>query len=216
MLHNTVEIYGRAVTFDIHRVCDRPPLYSAHYDGVWPLTRDLDGQEGQKLVLKTYALRARVTSSITHYEQARVSVGARTSTFSLQDSRDSRASWVYFDLKSVELAIRIADDSSARCISPNDALVQHPDVRSQFHKVSTYLLCRASGFFTMVYSCPPFTCFTLADADRFSWSDVQAGALFQRLAWAVCDHGWDARLKKRSKSSTANVPRTPLSRRPWA
>lgn len=68
VLHNTVEIYGRAVTFDIYRVCDRPPLYSAHYDGVWPLTRDLDGQEGQKLVLKTYALHARVTSSITLYE----------------------------------------------------------------------------------------------------------------------------------------------------
>ncbi|KAK3822899.1 MAG: hypothetical protein J3Q66DRAFT_279251 [Benniella sp.] len=93
VIANTVEVYGRKKTVDIHREPfaflgpHLPPSIKTPYKKVWPVT--MPTNEGMKLVIGTKSFDALITSSLRLDREKEPSIGTSTPSFALMDPADT-------------------------------------------------------------------------------------------------------------------------------
>lgn len=171
VLVNTVEIYNRQRTLDVHRetfvnkkgmatLSSLPPIDTKYYNTWVTIMGDTDGS---KLVVGTKTLNALITSSLRIDSVHQASIGGVISHFDLDDSTALTTS-VFLDNESIEKANILASNPNASKINRFDLRYQLRQLRSKFQYPSTYLLCRASSIFANDLRSQPYTIFTLYEA----------------------------------------------------
>jgi hypothetical protein len=129
VIANTVEVYGRQKTVDIHRepfvvqkghpvTTSLPPPIKTRYEKVWPVT--LPTIDGKRLVIGTNSFDALITSSLRLDTRMDPSIGASTPSFSLNDSAQSLDTKIFLDKQQLELGLKIAKDKDAWSVSDSD------------------------------------------------------------------------------------------------
>ncbi|KAF8953951.1 hypothetical protein BGZ46_003103 [Entomortierella lignicola] len=124
VLLNTVEIYCRDRTLDIHREplfvkkgdavkASLPKAIGYKYNYIWPVS--INFPEGPRLTIGTKACNFLVTSSIRLDNQGnqRSSLGGFTSSFKLFDDQSCSATRIFLDKESVQKALILASDDNA-------------------------------------------------------------------------------------------------------
>ncbi|KAG0166980.1 hypothetical protein DFQ29_000698, partial [Apophysomyces sp. BC1021] len=128
VMANTIEMYGRKKSVDLHREpfgklkdialpTSLPPPIQTRYTNVWPLT--LPTRDGPKLVIGTLSGNALVTSA-TRLDQVELSylniimeppsVGAITASIDLSQTKDSLATSIFLDKESITKALSLAEN----------------------------------------------------------------------------------------------------------
>ncbi|CAO3633153.1 unnamed protein product [Cunninghamella echinulata] len=191
---NTVEVYGRTKTVDIHResfgsqkgcsIASSLPPSKTRYPNVWPTT--LINSDGSKLVIGTQTFNALITSSLRVDTKMDPSLSAKTLSFVLNNKHSSLATHIFLDKNSIEMAGKLALSDTTTCINPHHLFYQLRQLRTHFHHASTYYLCRASSSITSGHIFQPYTVFTLADFDCGKDSQGRiASELFRLIALQV-------------------------------
>ncbi|CEP07083.1 hypothetical protein [Parasitella parasitica] len=91
-------------------------------------------------------------------------------------------------------------DSYQRLLYPFDQYSQLRQLRSKFHRLSTYLCCRSSSEFTNDIRARPLTIWTLADHDHHGSGDSDgrlASCLFRSIVSSVWGKGDQAAIDVR-------------------
>ncbi|KAI9306974.1 hypothetical protein BJ944DRAFT_144408, partial [Cunninghamella echinulata] len=191
---NTIEVYGRKNTVDIHRegfgtekgfsISSSLPPSKTRYPNIWPTT--ITNNDGAKLVIGTKTFNALITSSLRIDTKMEPSIGAKTLSFVLNNDQLSLATRIFLDKNSIEMAIKLALSETTTCINSYHLFYQLRQLRTHFHHASTYYLCRASSSITSDHISQPYTVFTLADFDCGKDSQGKiASELFQLIALQV-------------------------------
>lgn len=92
----------------------------------------------------------------------------------------------------------LAEDDSTTSIDVGNYFYQLRQLRSKFHCLSTYTLCRSSSTFAYDISYRPYTIWTLCDYDSSQQTDSQyqlLSQLFQTIATSVINNGILAQIK---------------------
>lgn len=194
ILINTVEIYGRQRSLDVHRerfinkkgksASSSLPPVATKYHYTWASV--VNDKEGEKLVVGTKTLNALVTSSLRIDSVHEASVGGLISHFELDKSAALTAS-IFLDSDSIKKANSLASNQDTNKIDRFDLRYQLRQLRSKFHYPSTYLLCRASSVFANDLRSQPYSIYTLyeaPDTGRESTARI-ASKLFLTIAETV-------------------------------
>jgi hypothetical protein len=206
---------GRTQSVDAHRVAfglkkgvpvkTSLPTTNTRYLKVLPTT--VNDQDGAKLVIGTRSFNALATSSLgidpNMHSRSTPSIGSTTCSFMLISPEDTKATKIYLDDISVKKALSLLSrDDAVNCIEPSDILYQIRQVRSKFHRKSTYFLCRAAACLTSNHDNRPYTIFTLCDYDSGDYSDAKIGSkLFRTIALQVVRNE-ETELKKSGKKAS--------------
>ncbi|KAG2196389.1 hypothetical protein INT47_012893 [Mucor saturninus] len=184
VLVNTVEIYGRQRSLDVHRekfvnkkgksASSSLPPVTTKYHYTWATT--MKDNEGDKLVVGTKTLNALITSSlrIDSIHEASDESAALTAT-------------IFLDIDSIKKASILASNQNANKVDQFNMQYQLRQLRSKFHYPSTYLLCRASSIFANDLRSQPYSIFILyeaPDTGRESAAKI-ASKLFLNIAETV-------------------------------
>ncbi|KAF9430532.1 hypothetical protein BGZ94_006327 [Podila epigama] len=156
VIANTVEVYGRQTTVDLHRepigtikgqpvTTSLPPSINKPYRKVWPCT--VQAIDGKRLVIGTKSFDALITSSLRLDSKLEPCLGASTPTFVLEDKSSSLATKILLDKESLQAGLKMAKDATTCSISSSDLLYQLRQLKTKFFDASTFYLCRASSFF---------------------------------------------------------------------
>lgn len=161
ILINTIEIYGRTKTVDIHREMNSGessmPPDNLQYPNVYPTK--LRTNEGPKLVIGMQTCNGLVTSRLRLDIHDSPKVGPVSSPFDVDCETK-----IYVDEWSMKKASSL-NDPKTRSIEPFHYIYQARQIRSHFSNPTSYFLCRASSFLTHNFDCQPFTVFTLANSE---------------------------------------------------
>ncbi|KAI9007896.1 hypothetical protein CLU79DRAFT_840369 [Phycomyces nitens] len=121
ILVNTVEVYSRTKSVDIHResfgkVKDgvivtslSPTTFKTLYPGVWPVTLQKFG--GMKLIIRTRTSNVLATSSIQLDTKEDLLVGFINLGFQLTTVKDSMATKIFVDQKCIDTSIAMASNA---------------------------------------------------------------------------------------------------------
>ena len=90
-------------------------------------------------MLGTHSCNALITSSIRLDVKGRVSVGGVTSSFRPQNDKESLATRIFLDQKSISAGLKIAQNEHATYVSSKLKTEQDCPLRSEFDDGSTYL-----------------------------------------------------------------------------
>ncbi|KAK4514121.1 uncharacterized protein ATC70_006129 [Mucor velutinosus] len=195
VLVNTVEIYGRQRSLDVHRESfvnkkgksassSLPPVTTKYY---YTWATIMNDNEGDKLVVGTKTLNALITSSLRIDSIHEASVGGGIiSHFELDESAALTAS-IFLDSDSIKKASSLASNQNVNKVDRFDLRYQLRQLRSKFQYPSTYLLCRASSIFANDLRSQPYSIFTLyeaPDTGRESAAKI-ASKLFLKIAETV-------------------------------
>ncbi|KAI7902420.1 uncharacterized protein BX663DRAFT_486728 [Cokeromyces recurvatus] len=198
---NTIEVYGRKKSVDIHREPFRnkkhnaiptslPPPCKTSYSDVYPTT--LNSKDGPTLVIGTQTFNALVTPSIRLDQMTKPSVGGVTTSFQLIGV-DPLLTNIYLDKDSVEKAKSLAETINATPVSNINIMNQLQQLSTKFDEPSSYYLCRASGPITKSCQCYPYLIYTLYDFDR---GRNPGSNIFANIGTSVLKNGDKASLKK--------------------
>ncbi|KAI7894979.1 uncharacterized protein EV154DRAFT_477757 [Mucor mucedo] len=183
LLLNCIESYGRSKTVDAHHErrigtamnTSSFPKKQPNYGWINIITTHEDG--ATKLKIGTTVSNLLVTSSI------RIDKNSITKNI-------------------VELGPTtrkvLAKDDSTTSIDVGNYFYQLRQLRSKFHCLSTYTLCRSSSTFAYDISYRPYTIWTLCDYDSSQQTDSQSqllSQLFQTIATSVINNGILAQIK---------------------
>jgi hypothetical protein len=222
---NCVEVYGRTKSVDHHRepfglikgVPTRTslPEEDTRYPNVLPLT--VNDVDGAKLVIGTQTFNALVTSSLRIDANANPIIGATTCSFMLPNKEDSKTTKIYLDGESLKKALSlISKEENTNFIEPYHLLYQLRQIRSKFHRRSTYFLCRASGGITKNHTYQPYTIFTVCDYDRGEDSDGKmASKLFRSIALKALKDSEPKLERQIVENTNANVKKMVKSASYW-
>lgn len=122
-----------------------------------------------------------------------VELGPNTDNFFPKDNAS-----IYLDEESIKLAMIIIKNKATTSINSWNYIAQLRQVRSKFHCLSTYTLCRSFSSISTDITFQPYTIWTLYYYDSNQSLDSQSQKLslmFQRLALAVITDGAAARLE---------------------
>ncbi|KAG2219464.1 hypothetical protein INT45_008112 [Circinella minor] len=110
-------------------------------------------------------------------------IGSNTSNFTATE--DAK---IYLNMESLILGKALAEDEAAFSIDVGSYFYQLRQLRSKFHCLSTYTLCRSSSTFAYDISFRPYTIWTFCDYDSAQQVDSQSQLLsrfFQTVATSV-------------------------------
>ncbi|KAI8136955.1 hypothetical protein BJV82DRAFT_526121, partial [Fennellomyces sp. T-0311] len=204
LMVNTIEVYGRTKSVDPHceafgklkntiRDTSLPPPIPTFHSNVWPTA--IHSRDGKKLVVGTLVSNGLVTSSMRLDKKLAPSVGAVTTHFSLNSLEDSLATQIFLDQESLSAAMKMIDNTSVSRVSViGIATNQIRQLRSLYHELSTYTLCRASGALVKNHTCQPYTLFMLS---KFDSSRTPYAKIFSTIAREVLVNGNNAKLLKK-------------------
>lgn len=208
VLLNCVEGYRRTSSVDAHRerfasIKGYTPQHSlpppsSRYANVWPCT--IADNDGQKLVIGTQTANLLVTSSIRTDTKMLPSVwwgGGTTYSFALPEKTGPASTCIYLNVQSLEKASMLAKDENTVQLETFHIFNQLRQLRSKYHRLSTYLLCRAPSCFAIAHSRQPYTVYTIGDSDS-SDDDTDykmASRLFKQVASQVLLKSHDAQLE---------------------
>lgn len=151
----------------------------------------MNDEDGTKLVIGTKTFNALVTSSLridpNVHSHSTPSIGSITCSFMLISLEYSKATKIYLDDTSVKKALALS--SRKECVNyiePSGLLFQIRQVRSKFHRKSTYYLCRVASCIKTNHDHRPYTIFTLCDYNSGDYSDGKIGSkLVRKIALEV-------------------------------
>lgn len=202
LMLNTVEVYGRTKPVDIfcepfgklkgsvQRTSIPPTAINTRYHGLWPTT--LNTLEGAKLVIGTLSSNVLVTSSMRLDIVDKPSLGGITNNFTLSCNKESQQCRIFVDHNMIEQAMTFIDKPDVHRLSDTMILSQIRAIRSKFHTIDAYILCRATGPLTLSHLHQPCSLFTLSESKR-----IPAAEIFRLIATSVIKHGENARLSKK-------------------
>jgi hypothetical protein len=147
VIANTVEVYGRQKTVDIHHesfvdqkgqpaTTSLPPSIKMPYKKVWPAT--VSTIDGKRLIIGTKSFDALITSSLQLDRVVEPSIGASTPSFVLSDTSSSLATKNFLDAEHLEIGLKMAKNKDTWSISSCDLLYQLQQVKTKFFDVSTF------------------------------------------------------------------------------
>ncbi|KAI8640913.1 hypothetical protein BD408DRAFT_389773 [Parasitella parasitica] len=207
LLVNCAEVYSRYPTLDAHHEQTKIkrnqslnttlPHPTTKYPNVELFIVEKDNSH--KLELGTKTMNVLITSSIRIDKNQPPAVGpSSTNGFSVSKDtiifiRRSFIEW-YGDLRQ-----RGFNDLSIRELYPFDEYAQLRQVRSKFHRTTTYLLSRSCSIFANDLCSRPVTIWTLADRNTGTNKDSDAkiaSQLFRAVAASVWEQGENAILSR--------------------
>ncbi|KAI9359869.1 hypothetical protein BD770DRAFT_385688 [Pilaira anomala] len=122
-----------------------------------------------------------------------IEMGPNTSNFMpLPDTR------IYLNLAQLKPGQKLLEDDEATCINQSYLFYQLRQLRSKFHCLSTYTLCRSFSSITSDISYRTYTIWTLCEYDSPQTLDSQSHRLskmFQSIASEVIKNGSAARIQ---------------------
>ncbi|KAF7727540.1 hypothetical protein EC973_007413 [Apophysomyces ossiformis] len=200
LLINCVEPYGRLKAVDAHyerrlqKDTSSFPEKAGKYGWLKIVSSSEEG--GQKLKIGTRTCNLLVTSSvrIDNGSGYAPELGPFTRNF-----RPSEKTKTFLDSASLASGKEMLEDDECRRVDRGRFLFQLRQLRSKFHALSSYTMCRASSTFTPGMEMMPYTVWTLFDYDcgqSISSQEKIGSRLFQVLAASVVKSGRDARLKR--------------------
>ncbi|KAI7900041.1 uncharacterized protein BX663DRAFT_440175 [Cokeromyces recurvatus] len=206
LLVNCIEIYGHRRSIDSHRESFKtsnghltPSSLSPNnirYWNVFPTT--LSTVDGLKLVIGTKIFNALVTSSLLLDTSAEPEIGPNTTSILLDTIEKSKNARIFIKKTAWDAAIKLSKAERICSITPYDVVYQLRQLRTRFHHLSTYLMCRAFNDDVDDIRSRPYTVFTLADWDNGADdTDYRVGSkLLQDIAMSVIQNGHSATLSK--------------------
>lgn len=197
IMMNTVEPYGRDAVSEAHferRLEGSPSSYPRKeglygYLGVFLLPSSESGKK--QLVIGTRSCNVLVTSSM-RLDISSINVGAFTRHFEPSDNTR-----IFLTIAGLKHAGEALVDKTLNQSQTMPALFQLKQVRSKFHRLSTYGMCRASSSFSRLLQYQPTTIWTLCEQDSNQQTDSAAklaSRVFRVIALEVIKHGPEARL----------------------
>lgn len=192
---NTVEAYSRDFIDDAHAE-RRSSIQASSFPTKAGKYGHLNIQisstaDGDKLVLGTRTCNFLVTASC-RLDICSVETGPATTHF--LPSENTR---VFLDKESAKSALSMLDNRGVSACQEMPALWMLKQVRSRFHKLCTYSMCRASSSLTSRLECQPCSIWTLCDqtpaAQKLS-NERLSSLLFRAIALAVLTTGKEAKL----------------------
>ncbi|KAI9499587.1 hypothetical protein BDB00DRAFT_794584 [Zychaea mexicana] len=207
LLVNCAEVYSRYPTLDAHheqtKIKRYQPLNTTlpHPTTKYPNVElfIVEKDNSHKLELGTKTMNVLITSSIRIDKNQPPAVGPSSANgFSVSKDtiifiRRSFIKW-YGDLRQ-----RGFNDLSIRELYPFDEYAQLRQVRSKFHRTTTYLLSRSCSIFANDLCSRPVTIWTLADHNTGTNKDSDAkiaSQLFRVVAASVWEQGENAILSR--------------------
>ncbi|KAL0090919.1 C2H2-type zinc finger transcription factor [Phycomyces blakesleeanus] len=205
MLVNSIEVYGRTISQDVHReryifkdetlrASSLPPV-----DSIYPnvCVSYAMYAKNRSLVIGTKTFGGYITSGVMLNGKSMPEIGPSFSQFVLTKHL-ARNIKIYINKKSFEDAQIIANNRESKQLYGFAILSQLRNLRSLFHCPSTYIMCRATSRLMNDHPTRPYTIFTYADSDKVPLdSDARvASELFQTVALAVLDGGYQGTLEK--------------------
>lgn len=201
ILVNTVEVYGRTKSVDIHRELSTSATSSIltttpTYPNLWPCIQST--RDGSKLVIGTQSCDCLITSIVRLDRSEEPKVGPLSFYFAASPQHTK----IFIDQDSWTKAKDIESNASTRSVEPFNLVGQARHLRSHFHHPSTYFLCRASSHLALPHYCQPYTVFTYCDHEGVKKSmdnensSVIASRLFQRIAYTVIKSPSEPRIQK--------------------
>lgn len=172
LLANCIEVYGRRRTLDdVHRESFQsklggssfssiPPV-NTKYQNVYPTT--ISDSDGTKLIIGTKTFNALITSSIRLGIEAGPEVGPNTVAIDLSKSSAGKNDMIYIKESAWIEASEIAKNNNTTYITSFDYIYQLRQLRTRFHQLSTYFMCRSSNEIVDNLTTRPYTIYTLAD-----------------------------------------------------
>ncbi|KAF8982371.1 hypothetical protein BGZ46_001413 [Entomortierella lignicola] len=211
ILVNTIEVYGRMRSTDIHRESAKngtvdsslPNPTRCYYNRVMPVTMGIGaGYEKPKLIIGTNMFDGLITCSTRLDacflgEKGRHSIGPSNNTFVVKSDEDCQAVRIFLDLDSVTDAYATANDHNAYRTAVGSSIHQLRQLKTSFHDPSTYYMCRAWGPLTSAHVCQPLTVFTLFQNDSVTrGTGYELGRLFYAISSQVLSEGREAKLQR--------------------
>ncbi|CDS04530.1 hypothetical protein LRAMOSA07189 [Lichtheimia ramosa] len=191
VLVNTVEVYCRRRSVDIHREMSNQhgsiPPPSSYYENVWPCL--LNTSDGDKLIIGTQTMNALVTSTIRLDVKEEPKVGPTACTVNMK----SKTIRIFIDHGSWQKAVKLSTNIKTRQLEQFNLTNQLRQIRSQFHHPSSYYLIRSSSFLATPFSCQPLSVFTFSNhengsstkGDSHDKASIIASKLFSHIAHQV-------------------------------
>ncbi|CAO3669214.1 unnamed protein product [Umbelopsis vinacea] len=215
ILVNCVEPYGRTKATESHYERRLPGYPSSYPEQMgkygWIAVKSLVDDGAKKLVVGTRTCNLPVTSSvrIDHQSDHSVEIGPFMANFQPTPNTS-----IYLDSLSVEASRKLLQDDECFRMERGPFLPQLRQLRSKFHTMSTYTMCRSSSSIGSVMQTLPYTIWTLHDYDSNQTTPSQekiGSRLFQMVASAVIKDGSKAKLKKQDVEVLMNCVREDIA-----
>ncbi|KAG1445982.1 hypothetical protein G6F56_009725 [Rhizopus delemar] len=210
LLINAVEPYGRLKATDAHyehRLSvshDQSSFPTEETEYGWIKFVSVIEDNVRKLKIGTLVSNLLVTSSVrldsdSIKSKEFVNMGPETPMFA-----PTTTTKMYINVESLKHARQLIEDESSESVEQSHLFSQLRQVRSKFHCLSTYTLCRSFSNLAMDIAHRPYTIWTMYDYDSPQQADSTAkksSRFFQLVALSVIKNGINAKFNITEVSS---------------